>query len=107
MDFDKDVHFLLAAELVVPVPQVFFFFSGILIFALREREKRKARKKCWHTESFARVIYTVLTKSCVTLSHLQKQSPWEKRKKATIKTVKLICSSVMQLAATVPKRARK
>lgn len=31
----------LAAELVVPVPQVVFFSSDILIFALREIEKRK------------------------------------------------------------------
>lgn len=77
MDFGKVVHSLLAAEVVAPVPQVFFFSSDILIFALREEKK----EKCWRTESFAHVIYTVLTKSCVTLSHLQSKAPGKRGRK--------------------------
>lgn len=53
-------------------------FTDLLVSALRGK---KAKKKRWHAESFARVIYTVLTKSCVTLSHLQCKAPGKRGRK--------------------------
>lgn len=99
-DLDKEV--LLAAELVVQVPQVGFLQT---FWSLHWGEKSKEKAlACWIVCPCD--IYSG-DKELRNAQSPPMQSPWEKRKKATIKTVKLICSSVMQLLAPIPKWARK
>lgn len=99
-DFNKEV--LLAAELVVPVPQVGFFQT--FWSAHWGKESKEKALACWILCPCD--IYSADKELCNAQSP-PKQSPWEKRKKATIKTVKLICSSVMQLPAPILAWARK
>lgn len=74
-------------------------FTDLLVSEFREKKQRKSagmlnRCPC--------DIYSA-DKELRNAQSPPMQSPWEKRKKATIKTVKLICSSVMQLPAPIPK----